>query len=397
MEANSDVMRVCLVVSTYPPGVIGGQGEVAYNLQKFLPRYGVDAEVFTSGEADPKYPHTIRVNGGKRGFPLRSIPHYIGQVRKMGFDVLNIHAESGMGLAPFLLLKNDRAKVVTTLHTSYLEEARAVRNLVVNGTTVATPTLDEYLTKYILTSIKWFGANLDCSLSDRIIAVCERTKIDCARDYGIPQDTIRVIPNGVDLARFNPKVRGDGIRRKFGLRERPLVLCVGCGTILKGVPFLLCALTEVRNRIPNVALIIVGPTPYLKQMLLMAERLGIEDRVIFAGRVLAELPEYYAASDMVVLSSLHEGLPLVALESMASGKPIIASRVGGVPEVVADGENGMLFEAGNVTQLAECIISLLQNESLRREMGQAGRNLAEKKHDWNLIARMYLHEFENLA
>jgi len=390
-------MKVCFVVSTYPPSVIGGQGEVVYNLQKFLPSHGVHAEVFTSGEADPKYPHAIRVKGGRRMFPLRSIPYYLGQIRKMDFDVLNIHAESGMGLVPFLLFKNDRAKVLTTLHTSYLEEARAVRNLLVNGTIVATPTLDEYVTKYVLTSIKWLGAYLDCSLSDRIVAVCERTKTDCARDHGIPQDRIRVIPNGVDLEKFNPKIRGDGVRQRYGLRERPLVLCVGCGTILKGVPFLLYALAEVRNRIPNVALIVVGPTPYLKEMLLIAERLGIEDRVIFAGKVLAELPEYYAAADMVVLSSLHEGLPLVALESMASGKPIIASRVGGVPEVVADGENGMLFDAGNVTQLAESIILLLQNESLRREMGQAGRTLAEKNHDWSLIARMYLHEFESLA
>ena len=390
-------MKVCFVVSTYPPGVIGGQGEVVYNLQKFLPSHGVDAEVFTSGEADSKYPHAIRVKGGRRVFPLRSIPYYVGQIRKMDFDVLNIHAESGMGLVPFLLFKNDRAKVITTLHTSCLEEARAVRNLLVNGTTVATPTLDEYVTKYILTSIKWLGTYLDCSLSDRIIAVCERTKTDCARDYGIRQDRIRVIRNGVDLGRFNPKVRGDGIRQKFGLHEVPLILCVGCGTILKGVPLLLYALKEVKNRIPNVALIIVGPTPYVKQMLLIAERLGIEDRVIFAGKVLAELPEYYAASDIVVLSSLHEGLPLVALESMASGKPIIASRVGGVPEVVADGENGMLYEAGNVTQLAESIIFLLQNEALRREMGQAGRSRAEKNHDWSLIARMYMHEFENLV
>lgn len=389
-------MKVCFVVSTYPPGVIGGQGEVVYNLQKCLPTYGVDVEVFTTGETDPKYPHTIRVKGGKRLFPLGSIPYYARHIRKAGFDVMNIHAESGMGLVPFLLFKNDCTRVVTTLHTSYVEEARAVRKLLVHGTTAATPTLNEYVTKYILTPVKWLGTYLDCSISDRIIAVCERTKTDCARDYGIPQDSIRVIRSGVDLAKFNPKVRGDGIRQKYKLRERRLILCVGCGTILKGVPFLLHAMTEVRNRIPNVALIVVGPTPYLKQMLSMAERLGIEDRVIFAGKVLAELPQYYAASDVVVLSSLHEGLPLVALESMASGKPVVASSVGGIPEVVADRENGLLSEAGNVTQLAESIIFLLENESLRREMGQAGRSLAEKNHDWSLIARTYLHEFENL-
>lgn len=393
---QAEAVKVCLIVSTYEPYTMGGQGEVALQLQKqFLDR-SVEAFVLTSGPDLQGYAHTLRTGTGKRLFFATSAA-YLKWIRRMNFDIVNFHLESGMSLAPFLAATNSRAKIVTTVHNSYLSEWRSIGKLDGIPGKYAHPTIDEYALKYLLTPIKFLGTYIDCAVADRIVAVSKSTSEECGREYRVSQEKMSVIYNGVDLDEFNPRIPGARIRNKLSLGEKPVILAVGAATIRKGLPYLLQSMPDVITNIPDVRLIVVGSRAYEGQLQLLAKDLGIEGHVIFAGPVERdELPYYYSACDLVAVPSVYEGFPIVVLEALASGKPVVASRVGGIPEAVQNGANGLLFEPGDVPQLTRALVRLLADESLRGKMGREARRMAESRYDWKNIGLQYLKEFKSL-
>ena len=389
-------MKVCFIVSSYEPDTLGGLGEVALKLQRRLLQRSVETYVVTSGMDMVHYPYTMRTKTSKRIFYGAALA-YLEWIRRMNFDVINVHLDSGMGIIPLLVASRCRAKIVTTLHTSYLSEWQVIENPAGFRWTHAHPMLDEYIVKYLLTPIKYLGTYIDCASSDRVIAVSKRTAQECKTEYKIPEEKISVIYNGVDTAEFNPLISGTHIRNKYSLLEKPVILVVGTATIRKGVPYLLQSMAEVASKIPNAKLIVVGSKKYLVQLQLLAKDLGILQNVIFPGPVpREELPFYYAACDVVAVPSTYEGFPVVVLEAMASGKPIVASRVGGIPEAVETNSNGILVEPRNPSELTQALITVLENEDLRRDMGEKSRELAEKRFNWERITDEYMSEFKSL-
>ncbi|HMK82629.1 MAG TPA: glycosyltransferase family 4 protein, partial [Candidatus Bathyarchaeia archaeon] len=154
---------------------------------------------------------------------------------------------------------------------------------------------------------------------------------------------------------------------------------------------------DIAQKHPDVKLIIVGSKRYLAQLQSLAAYLGIQQNVIFAGPITRqELPLYYAACDIVALPSTYEGFPVVALEALASGKPVVASRVGGIPEAIKTGSNGILFEAGDISALTEGLLTLLENRTLRDDMAHNARKIAEKEYNWKQITDKYITEFQRL-
>lgn len=121
----------------------------------------------------------------------------------------------------------------------------------------------------------------------------------------------------------------------------------------------------------------------------LVKELDLEERVTFVGKVSnGEVPKYMVASDVFVLPSLSEGFPLVTLEAMASGLPIVATKVGGLPEIVKDGDNGFLIEPKNPEQIAEKVLSLLVDEELREKISRNNQEKA-KHYSWeNIVERL---------
>lgn len=389
-------MKVCFVTNIFPPNFVGGPGEVVYNLQKYLLERGVEAYVFTCGTDDGRYPKTIRTYGGKRLFPAIS-PFYFRDIKRIHFDILNFHGESGMGIAPFMYFDRE-SKVITTLHSEVLTESRAAKPVTIAGSVIAKPSLEEWVVKYFLGPIKLTGTYMDLAVSERIIAVSERTKEDFLRQNQIPKDKISVIYNGVDSEKFSPKISGDIIRETYSLGDSQLILTVGGNILLKGTVFVFYALSEIVKVLPKVKLIVIGVSGKNRERLHpILKNLGIQNNVIFIDRIPNyKMPNYYSSSDVVVLPSLSENFPVVALEAMSSGKPVIASRVGGIPELVSNNKNGIIVSPGNVEQIVEALLRLLENPSLRNRMGNMGRKIIEEKFDWKKIGREYLKEFEKV-
>jgi glycosyltransferase involved in cell wall biosynthesis len=390
-------MKVCFVTSIFPPNFVGGPGEVVYNLQKYLLEQGVEAYVFTCGKDDGRYPKTIRTYGGKRLFPAIS-PFYFRDIKRIHFDILNFHGESGMGIAPFMYFDRT-SKVITTLHSEQLTEIKATKPLAIEGSVIARPSLEEWVVKYFLSLIKLTGTYMDLAVSERIIAVSEKTKEDFLRQNQIPKDKISVIYNGVDSEKFSPKISGDIIRETYSLGDSQLILTIGGNIFLKGTVFAFYALSEIVKVLPKLKLIVIGVYGKNRERLYpILKNLGIQNNVILIDRIPNyKMPIYYSSSDVVVLPSLSENFPVVALEAMSSGKPVIASRVGGIPELVSNNKNGILVSPGNVEQMVEALLRLLENPSLRNRMGDMGRKIVEEKFDWKKIGQLYLTEFEKLV
>jgi len=204
---------------------------------------------------------------------------------------------------------------------------------------------------------------------------------------------VRVVPNGVDTSRFQPNIDGMEIRLKYGLQGKTLVLFVGALTqwhAYKGVGHLIAAFKTASFRNPKLRLLIVGRGSLLPVFQRQAVDLALQEKVIFAGQVSDELlPRYYASCDFAVLPSKDrsEGFGLVLLEAMASGKPVIGSRVGGIIDVVSEGETGILTDPNESASLADAIVNLSEDIELRRKMGLKAREYAER-HDWSENVRL---------
>jgi glycosyltransferase involved in cell wall biosynthesis len=204
--------------------------------------------------------------------------------------------------------------------------------------------------------------------------------------FKIPKEKIRVIPEGVDLEKFNKNVDASDINEKLSNERK--ILFVGNLHPNKGVHFLIKSFALVKSRINDVKLVIVGDGPLKHYLINLTKRLNIEKNVIFAGFVNDEdLPKYYASCDIFASASVLEGFGLIFLEAMALGKPIVAFNLASIPEVV--GNAGILIDQINHEKFANAIIELLQNKELYKEKSEIALNRV-KLFSWEKIAEQFI-------
>ena len=207
---------------------------------------------------------------------------------------------------------------------------------------------------------------------------------------------IRLLRTGVDLATFHPGVDGGAVRRRHGLGDDPVIVCVGRLVARKGQDVLIRAMPEVRRRIPDARLLLVGEGPMQRKLEKMAGEVA-SGAVTFTGRVpWGELPGHHAAGD--VFSSPNrsrwrgleqEGFGVIFLEAQACGRPVVAGRSGGAPEALVEGETGLLVDGASVRQVAAALVDLLREPSRARRMGEAGRRFVEDNFAWDgIIGRL---------
>jgi glycosyltransferase involved in cell wall biosynthesis len=193
-----------------------------------------------------------------------------------------------------------------------------------------------------------------------------------------PERTV-VIPNAVDVAGAR-RLRPNG-------RQRPLIVSVGRLKAPKDFLTLVRALGKLPR--DSFGAVIVGEGPDRRRLEEEIELVGLGERVRLAGER-RDVPELLAEADVFALASASEGMPVSVLEAMAAGLPVVASRVGGLPEQVADGETGVLVEPGDPDDLARALARLLVDGELRRRLGAAGRVRAEEAFDLEPFRRAHL-------
>ena len=202
----------------------------------------------------------------------------------------------------------------------------------------------------------------------------------------IEKSRIRIIPNGADIEKFKP-ISNSSIRRKLEATE-PSILFVGSLTKRKGIQYLIQAMPMILKQNPHTMLFIIGTGPLKSELEQQTRLLNIQEHIRFLGEVDHEnLPEYYSASDIFVLPSLHEGLGIVLLEAMACQRPVIGTKTGGITDLIIHNKNGLLVNLRSEVEIANAVSYLLKNEDERLKMGLAGRRIVEREFTWQIVAR----------
>lgn len=207
--------------------------------------------------------------------------------------------------------------------------------------------------------------------------------------------TLAQLPSGVDTAAFRPGTGGDVVRRRHGLVDRPVVVCVSRLVPRKGQDVLVRGLRAVQARVPGAALLLVGGGPDAPRLRRLAAEHGVADDVVLVGSVpWEELPAHYDAGDVFAMPCRTrrrglevEGLGIVFLEASATGLPVVAGRSGGSPDAVLDGRTGVLVDGERVDQVADEIAGLLADRARSERMGRAGRAWVEQAWRWEVLAQ----------
>jgi glycosyltransferase involved in cell wall biosynthesis len=303
-------------------------------------------------------------------------------------DVYEAHAVSGYSFLKALRRRNSKAPFIQTVHGVLADEyVQAVRSGVL-------PPREGLANLFM-----WRLSRLEGETArnaDVVVTVSHYSAERIVQFYDVDEAKIRVVPNGVDPERFKPANGSDSLKRRLGLGNRRTVLFVGRLIPRKGLTFLIEAAKRVVKENADTTFIIVGNGPLRKKLTLQLERANLSRNFIFLGDVKdSVLPALYNCADVFAFPSIQEGQGIALLEAQASAKPVVAFKVGGVKEAVSDGDSGLLVERGSSDGLAEGILKLLSNPSLRQRMGVKGRAFVLHNFTWDLCAEKMLRVYRD--
>jgi phosphatidyl-myo-inositol dimannoside synthase len=226
---------------------------------------------------------------------------------------------------------------------------------------------------------------------DVVTYLGDYTRARLAKAISPYDDRLRRLVPGVDTALFTPDAASADRRAALGLSDRPVVVCVSRLMPRKGQDVLVRALPEIRRRVPDSALVLVGGGPSRSRLTRLAEQAGVGDHVIFSGSVShQDLPEWYAVGDVFAMPCRErlggldlEGLGMVFLEAAACSLPVVAGRSGGSVDAVLNGKTGRLVDGRAITEVAGAICDLLRNPALAATMGARGRAWVDQTWSWS--------------
>ncbi|MFA5358326.1 MAG: glycosyltransferase family 4 protein [Patescibacteria group bacterium] len=368
-------MKIAQVVCTFPP-YKGGIGNVAFHYSLELSKIGHEIVVFI--------PHYKKSEHQFLNFKLKSfvpwlsygnaafLPQLFWSLRD--FDIIHLHYPFFGSALPiyFLKKKYPEKKLVLTYHMD-----------VVGG---------GLLGKYFSWHTKKLMPKI-IRIADKVIV----TSLDYAKNSNIAEEIKKdqkkfvEIPLGANLSIFHKQKKDDALVKKYQLKTGEKIIlfvaALDAAHYFKGLNYLLEAMSKIKT---PAKLVIVGRGSMHDCYIAQVKRLGLADRVLFAGYVSDfDLARYYNFANVFVLPSVDksEAFGLVYVEAMACATPVIASNLAGVRTVVDDGLTGFLVEPRNVSDLADKIDRILSNDSLAQKMGEAGAEKVKEKYTWPEIAK----------
>ncbi len=236
-------------------------------------------------------------------------------------------------------------------------------------------------------------------LSHSVIAVSQHTADHMISEEATPAEKLHVILNGIDFTRvkLSPNFDRNQVRQEFVGDETPLLLIAARLHPEKGYEYLFEAMTKLKARFNGkIKLLVAGKGELLNHYQAMVRTLGCDDIVTFLG-FRKDLPDLMAAVDLFVLPSVAEAFGLVLAEALYLGTPVVATHVGGIPEIVNEGIDGLLAPPANAEALADTITDLLNDSTLRQRMAGAGREKVVGKFRFEDMVRSYEVVYQRLS
>ena len=376
-------MRVCIVAFVVPVHAIGGMQDHTRDLARGLVWAGHDVVVITSRHPEGK--REEHLDGVRYVFvdaprhendPIWLRESYAAFVRlraEQPFDV--IHSESSSAVEYLRHGVHRRVPLVAMFHGTLLGLAKARLKSGLR-TRRPLPILRAIRSVQWLATHEHFrhGAWYRFRACEAIVPTRQQLKDTC-RSCLLRPSRVHVVPNGVDANLFYPRSKREA-QAELGLDASPLFACVGRLVPEKGNHHAVRALASLGAEEPDARLVIVGDGPERERLEDLCHKLGVGGRVAFVGAQPHEaIAAYLAAADGFLFpTERDEALPIVLLQAMACARPVIASRVGGIPEVIGESSAcGLLIPPGDVRALREMMLKILRDEELRSRLGEAAR------------------------
>lgn len=394
-------MRVCIATTSFPRYDGDYAGIFIDQLSKGLAVKGVEIEILAPHDRGIKffdYQNNIKINRFPYFFPLKyqqlsygngllsnlrnrritaiQLPFFILAellsllwiIKKQKIDLVHAHWSLPQGLLGVICKRIFKIPCVTTFHGSDIYGLKHPIFKRLNRMTIRDSSI--------------------CTVNSRATAQKVREIYD--------RQDIKIVPMGVNPDGFSRICRSDDRTAKMDASEE-IILFVGRLIDLKGVEYLIRALPRVLQKRPQSKVVVVGEGPMKESLQALRDRLNLETKIAFVGHVSHDrLAEYFSTARLFVLPSIinekgeTEGLGVVLLEAMACGLPVIGSRVGGIEDIINDGENGLLARPKDSEDLADQIIRLLSDENLRKKVIKNGHALIGEKFSWNVVTNHFI-------
>ncbi len=367
-------------ITCYP--TYGGSGVVATELGMELAARGHEVHFITYANPirlDDDYPRIFYHEVHVTDYPLFQYPPYslalssrMAEVaRTANLDLLHVHYAIPHSISAWLaaqMVDERRLPVVTTLH----------------GTDVTLVGMDPSYLPITRFSIE---------KSDGVTSISEHLRRQTRDVLGVQHD-IRVIPNSVNCQIYRPE-RDAELRSRYAHPDEKILIHLSNFRPVKRVLDCVQAFANIAPRVPS-RLLMVGDGPDRAPAEMLARELGIDDRVVFLGKQM-RVAHLLPIADVMLVPSEMESFGLAALEAMACGVPAVVSNVGGLPEVVTDGADGLLVPVGDTAALSDAALRLLQDAPLHARLAAAARRTAETRFPTTAVVPQYEAFYREIA
>ena len=377
-------MKVLMLSWEYPPRVVGGIARVVKELSEKLQLEGQDVTVVTYKEGDTQY-FEVEETGVKvyrvDNYMIRP-NNFIDWIMQLNFNLITevnkliqsgetfdvIHAHDWLtAYAAKTLKESYNIPLVSTIHAT--EAGR-------NGG------IQTEMQRYI-NDTEWMLTYE----SSEVIVNSNFMKNDIQRIFGLPFEKIKVIPNGIDLKKFDGIKKDYEFRRRFAADNEKIILSLGRLVFEKGIQHLIYAMPKILSNYNDAKLVIVGKGGMIDELKQITVNLGIQDKVYFTGYMAGnDVQKMYKVSDVAVFPSTYEPFGIVALEAMLGGTPTVVSDIGGLNEIVKHGETGLKSYAGNANSIADSVTQLLYDYDLSEKITKNAKLEVVQNFNWTKIA-----------
>ncbi|MBP7507588.1 MAG: glycosyltransferase family 4 protein [Prolixibacteraceae bacterium] len=378
-------MNICLVSTSYPPEDVGGIGTYIYNLAQGLVELGHNVFVITQSRLIDSRKASTQEGVTVIRIPMQQIPFVesffpglawswvVSQEierldRNHRIDVVEFPNWEGPGFV--YLMKFKRRRVVTRMHTPYFESLKIKEGKLVSFGDRFTCLLEK----------------LSCQMSDVLTSSTNYHKNMMSEEYNFASRNTHIIPLGLKY----PKVVPSKTKK-----EKITILYVSRMETRKGTIDFINVIPDLLSLHDNIEFILIGqdrplaPGNITHEEYFKKKYKDNNSQVKFLGCISDnERDHYYSECDIFVVPSIYESFGLIFVEAMSYAKPVIGCVAGGVPEVVSNGESGILVETGNLKQLREAISKLINDEELRLTIGMAARRSVEQKFNYKKMSEL---------
>ncbi len=378
-------MKILMLARALPAHRKGGVPDHTWILAHGIASHGIDVHILTTRlEGGPPvavsegvtvhYLANTRPDAYDGGWWPESARSTVSLHSAERFDLIHCQSSAGYAVVNAGVHRRLRVPAVVSQHGTYYDElVTRWKNGFSGDPSVSAKNIAAiaYILYMIIRRDKPY-----LRMADGVISTSEEQYRLIARVYGVPEERLYKVYNGMDLSMFTPAPGNPELRKRQGIAPAaPLILCVARLIRDKGIQIMLNAMPGILERFPDCRLLVVGDGPYRPQLERLASRRGVASSIVFAGeKELDELPEYFRACDIFVNpTNQQNGYDLTMVEAMACEKPVVSSDIGSTPTLIARGSDGILFPTGDVRALERAVTGLLGDGRLRAEIGAGAR------------------------